>query len=97
MEKPYLNKFFDLGLNRWFRSEMSLLFGDEYYVIINHIKYSTNLKKYIIDCKLMIKEPSLCIDTYPTGLEMVINNIWMILLMNETSIVLSSTIDLIED
>jgi hypothetical protein len=97
MEKPYLNKFFDLALNRWFRSEMSLLFGNDYYVTIKYIKYSTNLRRYIIDCKLMIKDPTLCVDTYPSGLEMVVSDVWQVLLMNETSIILSSTIDLIED
>lgn len=76
---------------------MSLLFGEGYYVKINFIKYTTNRKQYVIDCKLMINEPELCVDTYPLGLEMMINKIWNKLLMKNGGIILLSTIELIGD
>jgi len=96
-EDNFLCTFFNLSLNRWFRTDMSLLFGDGYHVIINHVKYSTNTKQHIIDCKLMVKEPHLCMDTYPWGLSVMVNKTWTVLLTNDSSIILSSTIDLIED
>jgi len=82
--------------NRLFRRDMSLLFGEGYKVQVNYVKYSTNKKTYIIDCSLMSKEPQLCLESYPYGLEIISKNSWS-LLGRDNPIILSSTIDLIED
>jgi hypothetical protein len=75
---------------------MSLLFGEDYKIKINFIKYSTNTKSYIIDCKLYVKDPQLCMETYPVGLEMIVQDSWKLLSMDKP-IFLSSTIDLVDN
>jgi len=91
-----LVKFFDVGFSRFFKKDMSLLFGDDYVVKVNFIRYSTNTKSYIIDLRLMVKDPQLCFETYPVGLEVVVQDIWK-LLSKEKPLFVSSTLELIDD
>lgn len=67
-----MKSFIEIFLNVSLRKELDLLFGKESYVIINNLNYSTNTKQYIIHCKLYVNEIELMNESYPNGLNYLI-------------------------
>jgi len=71
MEKPLQSI-----INRGFRKQMDLLFGEGSKVKITQVVYSTNDKSVAIHLKLLVSDVKLTEESYPDGLDMLINEAW---------------------
>jgi hypothetical protein len=73
-----LVKFFDLLLNRIYRRELSLLYGEGAKIIVNNVIYSTNNKSYVIDLKLYLGDTNYedMNDLYYDGLNYLVEQSW---------------------
>ena len=90
-----MKKALEVLLNKVFKSDLELLYGDGCYVIINRVYFSEYQKKYIVDCKLMIPKDAPTEelgDTFPHGLNYLMNESWKFMVVPETT-QLMSTID----
>jgi hypothetical protein len=88
-----MKKAFEYFLNKLLKREIDLLFGVDSTIVVNYIKYSTNNKSLIIDCKLLTTDPQMCIETYPVGLESLVLESWN-WVGYEEKIILTHSIDL---
>jgi hypothetical protein len=84
---------FEYCLNNLYKKEINSLFGEGSLIEVNYIKYSTNNKGLIIDCKLLTTDPQECAETYPVGLELLVSESWKWMGCNE-KIALTHSIDL---
>jgi hypothetical protein len=85
----------EFAINKIYRKDLTLLYGENTKVIVEDIKYVTNQKKYLITCKLhigVIYESELHY-TYPTGLNDVILCSCRLLGLNPGDYIINSTID----
>lgn len=84
---------FQYLINKIYQKELILLFGENSYVDVRSIRYSTNDKCYIIDVKLTIgiMNESELIDTYPDGLNYIIKEAWPYLGLGKTNLSIIST------
>ena len=77
-------------INKLNEPEKALLFGEDSKIKINNIFYSTNKKKYVIDCKLFLNDPKLLTNAYPDGLYYLISDSWKFMGFNEGVEVISA-------
>jgi hypothetical protein len=89
-----MKKYLEFYINYILRDESKYLFGEGSYIEINEMKFSTNNKTLIITCKLNTTDPELCKETFPSGLEVLINEGLDMSGIND-SITLISSIDVI--
>lgn len=89
-----MKKYLEFYINYVLRNESKYLFGEGSYIEINDIKFSTNNKTLIITCKLNTPNPELCQETFPNGLEVLINEGLDISGVND-KVTLISSIDVI--
>lgn len=85
----------EFAINEIYRKDLTLLYGENTKVIVEDIKYVTNLKKYLITCKLhigVIYESELQY-TYPLGLTDVILSSCRLLGLNPGEYIINSTRD----
>lgn len=73
-----LIKFFDLLLNRMYKSDLELLYGVGANVIVNNVTYSTNRKCYVVDVKLILGDTTYeeMTDLYSDGLNYLVEKSW---------------------
>jgi hypothetical protein len=71
-----MKKCLEVLLNKVFKKDLELLFGDGSRVTVNYVKYSTNNGTFIIDCKLFIQDIELSSEVYPDGLIMLAEESW---------------------
>lgn len=84
----------EFAINRIYRKDLALLYGENTKVVVEDIKYITNQKKHLITCKLhigVIYESELPF-TYPTGLNEVIISSCRLLGLNPGDYIINSTI-----
>lgn len=89
-----MKRAFDILINKTHKKELVILFGEGSYVEINNVKYITNNKTFIVDCKLYTNDPETCVDTYPSGLDFITRECWKYMGFTQNISVLSS-IDII--
>ena len=92
MKKPL-----EILLNKVFKKDLSLLYGEEYQVIVNRVYYSDYHKEYILDCKLMVKNDDkvdYLHEVYPDGLKYVTEDAWKFMGLNGKTRLIS-TLDFI--
>lgn len=90
-----MKKALEVLLNKVFKKDLELLYGEGCYVLINRIHFSEYQKKYMIDCKLMIPKETVIEElneTYPDGLNYLMNESWKFMVVPENT-QLMSTID----
>lgn len=80
-------------INQTYKSQLHQSFGDDCEVVVNYVKYSTNTKKYLIDCKLITGKPELAEDIYPYGIDILVEESWKLMAIKEPYVI-SSTIDI---
>lgn len=86
-------KPFEVIINKGFRKQMDLLFGEGSKVEFTNINYVTNNKTLSIHVKLMVSDPEKCLDSYPAGLILLIEDSWKMFCV-DTPIQIISSIDL---
>ena len=85
-----MKRAFDILINKTHKKELIILFGEGSYVKINNVKYITNNKTFIVDCKLYTNDPETCVDTYPSGLDFIARECWKYMGFTQNISVLSS-------
>ena len=85
-----MKRAFDTLFNKTHKKELVILFGEGCYVKINDVKYITNNKTYIVDCKLYTNDPEICVDTYPSGLNFIAKECWKYMGFTQNISVISS-------
>jgi hypothetical protein len=73
-----LVKYFDLLLNRIYKRELVLLYGEGSKIEVKSVIYSTNNKSYVIDLKLYLGDTTYddMTDLYYDGLNYLIDESW---------------------
>jgi hypothetical protein len=71
-----MKRVIEFCINVTLKNELELLFGEGSQVVVNFIRYSTNDKSIVIDCKLLTTDPELCKDTFPDGLNHLVLESW---------------------
>lgn len=73
-----LDKYFDLLLNRIYKRELELLYGEGSKIEVNSVIYSTNNKSYVITLKLYLGDTTYedMTDLYSDGLNYLIEESW---------------------
>lgn len=85
----------ELMVNLIFRDDVKLLFGEDCYINIDSIKYSTNTKTFIVHSKVLIKEiTGENTDNYRDKLVYLISEGWRYL-GKDSSITVITSIDVI--
>lgn len=90
-----MKKALEILLNKVFKNDLELLYGEGCYVIINRVYFSDYQKKYMIDSKLMIPKNNSVEElneTFPSGLNYLMNESWKFMVVSESTS-LMSTID----
>lgn len=90
-----MKRALEILLNKVFKRDLELLYGDGSYVVINRVYFSEYQKKYMVDCKLMIPKDipiDELNDTFPDGLNYLMNESWKFMVVPENT-QLMSTID----
>lgn len=91
-----MKKLLEKYINRHYKEELKLLFGEDSYVKIENIIWSTNEKKYVVNSKLYVKEINDSIEAFPEGLDYLINEGWKII-GDANKPVMINTIDVIKN
>ena len=85
-----MKRSFEKVINHLNEPEKTLLFGEDSKIKVNNIFYSTNKKKYVIDCKLFLDDPKLLTNAYPDGLYYLISDSWKLMGFNDGVEVISA-------
>ena len=83
-----MKKALEVLLNKVFKKDLELLYGDGCYIIVNRVDFSQYQKCYMIDCKLMIPKDNKFDDfemTYPDGLNYLMNESWKYMVVSEST------------
>ena len=70
--------------------EKNLLFGENSKIVVNNLRYSTNSKKFFLDCKVLVKDPELLKEAYPDGLNYLIEKSWSMMGFEQQLDIISS-------
>ena len=83
----------EILLNKVFKNDLEILYGEGSYVIIKRIYFSEFHKLHIIDCLLMLSDDCPTDElhvTYPDGLNYLVNQSWKFIVVPEKTKLLSS-------
>jgi len=86
-------KPFQVIINKGFRKEMDLLFGEGSIAEFTSVNYVTNNKSIAIIVKLKVKDPEKCLDSYPAGLILLIEDAWKMFCL-DSPLQITSSIDI---
>ena len=92
-----MKKALEILLNKVFKKDLRLLYGEDCHVIVNRIYFSEYHKEYIVDCKLMVKNDdkvNYLHEVYPDGLKYVTEDAWKFMGLPEKTRLIS-TLDFI--
>jgi hypothetical protein len=92
MKKPL-----SLIIDKLYKKELELLYGEGTQVKINHVTYSTNKKNYIIDCVLYVADLSLFQETQLDGINYIIEESWIYTGLKDYKPLLLTRLDIIQD
>jgi len=79
-------------INIKFKNDLDMLYGSGSKVIINSVKYSTNTKNYVIDCKLIVGDTSLddLNELLRDGMDFIISKCWKLTGYKQKIMIISS-------
>lgn len=82
-------------LNKIFKNDIELLYGQGSYVEIKNIGYCTNDHHYSIDCVLFIKDIKLFEETQLDGLKFLLEESWRYTGLDGEKVMLITSFDVI--
>lgn len=85
-----MKKSIESLINRLYKEDFKLLFGEESVIKVENIIWSTNQKKYVIYVKLYVNNPEKYIDAYPEGVEYFVSESWKFLGFKDEQITICS-------
>ncbi len=74
-----MKKSIELLINRLYKEDFRLLLGEDAFIKVEDVIWSTNQKKYVIYVKLYVSDPEKYIDAYPEGVEYFVSESWKFL------------------
>ena len=90
-----MKKYLTVLLNKVFKNDIELLYGQGSYVEIKNVRYCTNNHHYSIDCVLFIKDIKLFEETQLDGLKFLIEESWRYTGLDSEKIMLITSFDVI--
>lgn len=84
-------------LNYVFYKDIELLFGKGSIIDILSVKYSTNKKAYMVDCKLYLSDIGLFEESQITSVNVLIEECWKYTGFDRNELIIQSSYDLIEN
>jgi len=84
-------------INKVYKEELSLLYGEGTHVKVNSVIYSTNKKNYIIDCVLYVGDLSLFQETQLNGLNYLVEESWQYIDLKHNKPLLLTSLDITQD
>lgn len=81
-----MKKALEILLNQVFKNDLSVLYGEGVYVVVNNVLFSEYQKLYMIDCVLVLNDN--CVmeelnETYPDGLNYLVTESWKFMSVHE--------------
>lgn len=71
-----MKEYYEKYLNRLYKKDIDLLFGEDSKISITELSYSTSLKQISVSAKLIPTNYDFAIEIFPEGLEMIIQESW---------------------
>jgi hypothetical protein len=71
-----IKDFYEKYLNRLYKNDIDIFFGEGSKIVITSLGYSTNLKQIHMSAKLFPTNSEFAIEIFPEGLEMLIQESW---------------------
>ena len=71
-----MKEYYEKYLNRLYKKDIDLLFGEDSKISITELSYSTSLKQIRVSAKLIPTNYDFAIEIFPEGLEMIIQESW---------------------
>ena len=90
-----MKKYLTVLLNKVFKNDIELFYGQGSYVEIKNVRYCTNNHHYSIDCVLFVKDITLFEETQLDGLEFLIEESWRYTGLDSEKIMLITSFDVI--
>ena len=87
-----MREYYEKYLNRIYKKDIDLLFGEGSEISITELSYSTSLKQIVVSAKLIPTNYDFAIEIFPEGLEMVIQELWKFMGI-DLDLMLTSSID----
>lgn len=84
--------YYEKYLNRIYKKDIDLLFGENSKIVITELEYSTGIKQIRVSAKLVPTNYDFAIEIFPEGLEMVIQESWKFMGI-DLDLMLTSSID----
>jgi hypothetical protein len=67
-----MKKFYEAYLNKLYKKDIDIFFGEGSKIVITSLGYSTNLKQIHMSAKLFPTNSEFAVEIFPEGLEMLI-------------------------
>lgn len=90
-----MKKCLTILLNKVFKNDIELLYGEGSYVEVKNVRYCTNDHHYSIDCVLFIKDIKLFEESQLDGLRFIIEECWKYTGFDREKIMLITSFDII--
>ena len=90
-----MKKYLTVLLNKVFKNDIELLYGQGSYVEIKNVRYCTNDHHYSIDCVLFIKDIKLFEETQLDGLKFLLEESWRYTGLDGEKVMLITSFDVI--
>lgn len=82
-------------LNIVYKKDIESLFGTDSYIEVTDMKYSTNTKKYMLECKLYVSDIELFKESNVDGVKYLINESWKWTGSESVELALLTSVDLL--
>ncbi len=88
-----MKKFYESYLNKLYKKDIDIFFGEGSKIVITSLGYSTNLKQIHMSAKLFPTNSEFAVEIFPEGLEMLITESWKFMGIDEFEIMLTSSME----
>ena len=89
-----MKKGFFIYINKLFKDDLNILYGNGSYVDVENIIFSTNKKMYIISCKIYVGDLSLFEEVGANGIYYMFEDAWLCFGFRNESFMLQTSFDL---
>ena len=90
-----MKKYLTVLLNKVFKNDIELFYGQGSYVEVKNVRYCTSGHHYSIDCVLFVKDITLFEETQLDGLKYLIEESWRYTGLDSEKIMLITSFDVI--
>jgi hypothetical protein len=85
-----MKKMLESLINKQYKEELTLLFGENSYFKIVNVNWSTNAKNYVIHTKLIVNDIEKSVNAYPSGADYIISESIKLIGLQNDPIVINS-------